>query len=140
MAIEVHGGDMPKTTELTSERRRALNKALGARLKALRLARGLTQLQLADMVGYSAYTEVSQVELGATGLQSYAVKGWAKALQVQPGWLALLLLRFRAPHAYHCATCPRDLPLELVFDPTVELPHLMASPLDAPVFPLSGPR
>jgi transcriptional regulator with XRE-family HTH domain len=131
---------MPKTTELTSERRRALNQALGARLKTLRLARGLTQLQLADMVGYPAYTEVSQVELGITGLQSYAVEGWAKALQVQPGWLALLVLRFRDPHVYHCATCPGDFPLELVFDPAIELPHLMVSTLDQPVLPSKGPQ
>src|SRR5581483_6232460 len=56
-------------------------KEIGARLRALRKARGLTQAQLAKALG-TQQTAVSQVEIGNRGLTVQQVVKLAKALKV----------------------------------------------------------
>jgi transcriptional regulator with XRE-family HTH domain len=56
-------------------------KEIGARLRALRQARGLTQAKLARLLG-TQQTGVSQVELGNRGLTVQQVVKLAKVLRV----------------------------------------------------------
>ncbi len=56
-------------------------KEVGERLRALRQARGITQVQLAKVLG-TQQTAISQVEVGNRGLTIQQVVKLAKALQV----------------------------------------------------------
>lgn len=56
-------------------------KEIGARLRALRQARDMTQVELAKVLG-TQQTAVSQVELGNRGLSVQQVVKLAKALRV----------------------------------------------------------
>lgn len=58
-------------------------KEVGARLRALRVASGLTQIQLAEMVG-THQTALSQVEVGRRGVSLDQVVKLARALKVTP--------------------------------------------------------
>jgi transcriptional regulator with XRE-family HTH domain len=61
---------------------------LGQRLRATRAVRGLTQAQLATMVGLPA-SRVSRLESGAIRMPSFVLLGaLAAALEVSPTWLA----------------------------------------------------
>lgn len=67
-------------------------RAAGTRLRALRERRGLTQRQLAHMVGLNTYTIVSQLENGRGNIPPEHGAVWAKALGVEPEELARLCL------------------------------------------------
>jgi transcriptional regulator with XRE-family HTH domain len=61
---------------------------LGQRLRAARAARGLTQTQLAAMVGVPV-SRISKLEIGTTRQPSFVLLGAvAAALDVSPTWLA----------------------------------------------------
>ncbi|MBC7953201.1 MAG: helix-turn-helix transcriptional regulator [Rhodospirillaceae bacterium] len=63
----------------TSERDR--RRCAGTWLRELREHRGLSQRELAQLVGYKYYTFVSQVEHGAVKLPSEDMEKWALALK-----------------------------------------------------------
>lgn len=68
----------------TPAKRPALSKKeIGGRLRALRLARGLTQIELAEKVG-THQTALSQVEVGKRGVSLDHVVKLAHALHVTP--------------------------------------------------------
>jgi transcriptional regulator with XRE-family HTH domain len=56
-------------------------KQIGARLRALRKARGMTQVELAKVLG-TQQTAISQVEIGNRGLTIQQVVKLARALRV----------------------------------------------------------
>lgn len=67
-----------------ASRRPALSrKDIGARLRALRLERGLSQVELAKLIG-SHQTALSQVEVGRRGVSLQQVVKLARALRVTP--------------------------------------------------------
>lgn len=59
---------------------------LGGQVRALRLARGLTQQQLADVVGLHR-VNLNKFEHGRTDLGVSHLRGLAEALGVEPGRL-----------------------------------------------------
>lgn len=54
------------------------------RIKELRKERGLSQSQLAEMVGYTDRTSIAKVEAGRVDLSESKIAAFAKALGVSP--------------------------------------------------------
>ena len=77
-----------------------LRKQAGDWLKELRGRAGLSQVQLADELGFKYYTFVSQVENGFGRLPVESREAWAKALNVEPSEFAKRLLSFYEPELY----------------------------------------
>lgn len=77
-----------------------LRKEAGDWLKELRGRAGLSQVQLADELGFKYYTFVSQVENGFGRLPIESMEAWAKALNVEPSEFAKRLLSFYEPELY----------------------------------------
>src|SRR5688572_20273200 len=80
----------------TKERRRQA----GAWLKELRAKAGLSQIQLADRLGFKYYTFVSQVENGFGRVPTDSMEAWALALGVNPSHFAKHLISFYEPELY----------------------------------------
>lgn len=57
------------------------------RIKAAREKRGLTQQQLAEMVGYTNRSSIAKVESGNVDLSETKIAAFAKALNVTPAFL-----------------------------------------------------
>ncbi len=74
-----------------------LRKQAGDWLKELRVRTGLSQIQLADVLGFKYYTFISQVENGFGRLPVESMEAWAKALNVEPSVFAKRLLSFYEP-------------------------------------------
>jgi transcriptional regulator with XRE-family HTH domain len=77
-----------------------LRKQAGDWLKELRVRAGLSQVELADELGFKYYTFVSQVENGFGRLPVDSMEAWAKALNVDPSEFAKRLLSFYEPELY----------------------------------------
>ena len=77
-----------------------LRKQAGAWLKELRNKAGLSQMQLAELLGYKYYTFISQVENGFGRLPTDGMEEWAKALGVNPSHFAKKLISFYEPELY----------------------------------------
>jgi transcriptional regulator with XRE-family HTH domain len=77
--------DLPGRSALPNPSRRALlsRKEVGARLRALRLERGFSQVQLSKLVG-SHQTALSQIEVGRRGVSLQQVLRLCRALKVTP--------------------------------------------------------
>jgi transcriptional regulator with XRE-family HTH domain len=60
---------------------------LGRKIKALRTAKGITQVELAKALGFTSSGAISQVEAGHRGLSLESILMAAKALDVHPGVL-----------------------------------------------------
>lgn len=88
----------------TTDRKRPMPKTLGDLLRELRLARGLTLRQLADLVGVSA-PFVSDLERGRRGTSRLA--DFARALDVSEELLALADGRLDSALARWLASEPR---------------------------------
>lgn len=78
-----------------------LRHEAGRWLKQLREARGLSQRELARLVGLSFYTFVSQLEAGRGRLPPDRYKVWAEALGVEPQTFVRELLRYYDPITHH---------------------------------------
>jgi transcriptional regulator with XRE-family HTH domain len=77
-----------------------LRKQAGAWLKELRGRAGLSQIQLADILGFKYYTFISQVENGFGRVPIESMEAWAKALGADPRAFAKHLLSFYEPELY----------------------------------------
>jgi transcriptional regulator with XRE-family HTH domain len=77
-----------------------LRKQAGTWLKELRGRAGLSQIQLADVLGFKYYTFISQVENGFGRVPVESMEAWAKALNVNPSDFAKRLLSFYEPELY----------------------------------------
>ena len=77
-----------------------LRKQAGTWLKELRGRAGLSQIQLAHVLGFKYYTFISQVESGFARVPVESMKAWAKALDTDPTKLAKRLLSFYEPELY----------------------------------------
>ena len=77
-----------------------LRKQAGTWLKELRGRAGLSQIQLADVLGFKYYTFISQVENGFGRVPVESMEAWAKALDTDPSDFAKRLLSFYEPELY----------------------------------------
>ena len=85
---------------LDSEGVLELRREGGRLLKELREARGLSQRQLAIMVGAEYYTFISQLETGRGRVPPDRYRTWAEALGVDTKDLVRSLMRFYDPMTY----------------------------------------
>jgi len=77
-----------------------LRKRGGAWLKSLREARGLSQSQMARLLGSDHYTFISQLETGRGRIPPDRYKDWAEALDLPSHILARELLRYYDPMVF----------------------------------------
>ena len=77
-----------------------LRKQAGGWLKELRTAAGLSQIQLAQILGFKYYTFISQVENGFGRMPTASIEPWARALGVDPSVFARELLSFYEPELH----------------------------------------
>lgn len=77
-----------------------LRKQAGAWLKELRARAGLSQIELAAILGLKYYTFISQVENGFGRVPTDSLEAWAKALGADPSAFARELLSYYEPELY----------------------------------------
>lgn len=77
-----------------------LRKKAGTWLKDLRTRAGLSQIELAERLGFKYYTFISQVENGFGRLPTESLEGWARALGVDPSSFARELLSYYEPELH----------------------------------------
>jgi len=74
-----------------------LRREAGHWLREKREARGLSQRQVAELVGTDYYTFVSQLETGRGRIPPDKYNVWAKALGLEPRELVMALLPYYDP-------------------------------------------
>ncbi len=77
-----------------------LRRDAGAWLKELRGRAGLSQIELAEMLGLKYYTFISQVENGFGRVPTESMEAWAKALGADPAEFARKLVSYYDPELY----------------------------------------
>lgn len=77
-----------------------LRQKAGQWLKELREKRGLSQRQLATLVGAEYYTFISQLETGHGRIPAARCRDWAAALGVPPAEFVRTLMKFYDPITY----------------------------------------
>jgi transcriptional regulator with XRE-family HTH domain len=77
-----------------------LRKQAGVWLKELRGRAGLSQIELAQHLGFKYYTFISQVENGFGRVPTESMEAWARALNAEPSAFARKLLSFYEPELY----------------------------------------
>jgi len=77
-----------------------LRKQAGTWLKELRGQAALSQIQLADVLGFKYYTFISQVENGFGRVPVESMEAWATALGADPTEFAKKLLSYYEPELY----------------------------------------
>jgi transcriptional regulator with XRE-family HTH domain len=80
---------------------RRLRKEAGQWLRELRQRRGLSQRELAEMVGAGNYTFISQLEHGRGRIPPDRYLPWAGALGVEPSEFVRGLLYYYDPVTYN---------------------------------------
>ena len=77
-----------------------LRRDAGAWLKELRGRAGLSQIQLAELLGLKYYTFISQVENGFGRVPTESMEAWAVALKTDPSEFARKLVSYYDPELY----------------------------------------
>ena len=77
-----------------------LRRCGGAWLKELRERRGLSQRELARLVGAEYYTFISQLETGRGRIPPDRYRQWAAALGVRPPQFVRTVLKYYDPVTY----------------------------------------
>lgn len=77
-----------------------LRKDAGKWLRDMRERTGLTQRQLADLVGVEYYTFISQLEVGRGRIPPDRYERWAAALHMPPAVFVKQLMRYYDPETY----------------------------------------
>jgi transcriptional regulator with XRE-family HTH domain len=77
-----------------------LRRQAGMWLKELRGRAGLSQVALAERLGFKYYTFVSQVENGFGRVPTESMEAWALALGVDPSQFARKLVSYYDPELY----------------------------------------
>jgi transcriptional regulator with XRE-family HTH domain len=77
-----------------------LRKQAGTWLKELRARAGLSQIELAAVLGFKYYTFISQVENGFGRVPTESLEEWARALGVDPSSFARELLSYYDPELH----------------------------------------
>jgi len=76
-------------------------KQAGSWLKEQRQKAGLSQMDLANKLGFKYYTFISQIENGYGRVPSQSMADWAQALGLRPERFARTLLGYYDPALYH---------------------------------------
>jgi transcriptional regulator with XRE-family HTH domain len=84
----------------TEQQTKQLRKQAGTWLKELRARAGLSQIQLAEALGFKYYTFISQVENGFGRVPTESLEKWARALGVDPSSFARELLSYYDPELH----------------------------------------
>jgi len=84
----------------TAQQAKQSRKQAGEWLKELRGRAGLSQIQLADLLGFKYYTFISQVENGFGRVPTESLEAWARALNVDPSSFARELLSYYDPELH----------------------------------------
>lgn len=77
-----------------------LRRAAGEWLRKLREQRGLSQRDLARLIGAEYYTFISQLEMGRGRVPPDRYKAWADALGLTPRTFVKTLFRYYDPVTY----------------------------------------
>lgn len=77
-----------------------LRRAAGSWLKELREKRGLSQRQLAALVGAEYYTFISQLETGRGRIPPDRYRQWAAALAIEASEFVRTLMKYYDPVTY----------------------------------------
>src|SRR3954464_1343525 len=77
-----------------------LRREGGRYLRELREARGLSQRQMATLIGADFYTFVSQIETGRGRIPPDRYRAWAEALGIEVRPFVQTLMRFYDPLTY----------------------------------------
>jgi transcriptional regulator with XRE-family HTH domain len=77
-----------------------LRRAAGEWLRSLRERRGLSQRELAKLVGADYYTFISQLETGRGRVPPDRYELWANALGISPREFVRTMLRYYDPVTY----------------------------------------
>jgi len=77
-----------------------LRKKAGNWLKEMRGRAGLSQIELAQILGFKYYTFISQVENGFGRVPTESLEAWARALGADPSTFARELLSYYEPELY----------------------------------------
>jgi len=77
-----------------------LRKKAGTWLKELRGRAGLSQIELAQQLGFKYYTFISQVENGYGRVPTESMEAWASALGIDPSEFARALLSYYEPEMH----------------------------------------
>jgi transcriptional regulator with XRE-family HTH domain len=77
-----------------------LRKQAGDWLKELRGKAGLSQVELAQQLGFRYYTFISQVENGFGRVPTESMEAWARALGTDPSAFARKLLSYYEPELH----------------------------------------
>lgn len=72
----------------------------GVWLKELRQRAGMSQIQLAERLGYKYYTFIAQVENGHGRVPTDGMEAWSRALGEEPSSFARRLLSFYDPELH----------------------------------------
>ena len=88
------------TVATPDDQTKVLRKQAGSWLKELRANAGLSQMQLADHLGFKYYTFISQIENGFGRLPTDSMEAWALALGVNPSHFARKLISFYEPELH----------------------------------------
>ena len=94
-----HRGASMQVAKAEPEKKR-LRKQAGTWLKELRARAGLSQIELAERLGFKYYTFISQVENGFGRVPTESLEGWARALGVDPSSFARELLSYYEPELH----------------------------------------
>ena len=92
----MYGNPQKRSDSATQE----LRREAGRYIRELREARGLSQRELADLVGLDYYTFVSQLESGRGRVPPDRYRDWANALGVEPYVFVKRLLACYDPATY----------------------------------------
>lgn len=79
---------------------RERRKRAGEWLRTLREKAGLTQIELADRLGFKYYAFVSQVERGYGRVPMDKIVGWAQAVDTEPRSFAQRLISYYEPELH----------------------------------------
>lgn len=77
-----------------------LRKQVGSRLQKVRQSLDLTQVQVAERLGYQYFTFVAQIEQGRSRIPPDDWTSWAKLYKQDPVAFSRMLLRHYDPHVY----------------------------------------
>jgi len=77
-----------------------MRREAGAWLKELRNRAGLSQIELAEILGLKYYTFISQVENGFGRVPTESMEAWARALKQDPADFARQLLTHYDPELH----------------------------------------
>jgi transcriptional regulator with XRE-family HTH domain len=84
----------------TEPQAKRLRKQAGKWLKELRNRAGLSQIELAQVLGFKYYTFISQVENGFGRVPTESLEAWARALGADPSAFARELLSYYEPELH----------------------------------------